>query len=596
MRAVPSKNLLLAAVLLGGLVACSDPVEEGGGGAPGGATDADVRSAILITLDTTRADALSCYGKYPGVTPRLDAVAEESVLYEYAHTVVPITLPSHASMLTGLYPHRHTVRDNGYNPLPQSANTLAEAARAAGHQTAAIVASAAVDPAFGLNQGFDSFDAPGRTGQDRSSSHFSERPAPEIVDETLAWLAARDRERPFFLWAHFFDPHGPYEPPEEYLNVTEEYEVYYGEVAFMDRELGRLFDALRAEGILEQATLMVLGDHGEALGEHDELTHCFFTYESTLHVPFLVRYPDGYRRGERSREVVSVVDVYPTLAEAMGLPAAEGIDGQSLYRRTIPDDRGVYFETYSGYLSFGWSPLVGWIDAQGKYLHSTDPQLFDLAADPSESNDLLAAGEVDVTRYLRAIGEAWARDVLEGGEETVTDHELLQTLSDLGYLGGGMSTSDLPHPLEEMEGPSPTSMTEVFARVQHGMTLMNAGAYQEAKAIFEEILAEHDRNWFVLDVLANCLIKLQRYAEAIPHLERLVQETPGRPGVFFNLGSCFVATGRTDEGIELMIRGIEMDGSDPFLLRDLVMTLRHVGRTEEAAEYDRRLRKLLSGR
>jgi arylsulfatase A-like enzyme len=581
-----ARSSLVGILFLGGLCACS-----------GGDENSDERSAILITLDTTRADALSCYGVYPDVTPILDTVAEESVVYEFAHTVVPITLPAHSSMLTGLYPIRHTVRDNGYNPLPRSANTLAEVAQAAGHQTAAIVASAAVDPAFGLDQGFDSFDAPSRSGADRSNSHFAERPAPEVVDEALAWLAARDRSRPFFLWVHLFDPHGPYEPPEEFLSVTERNGVYYGEVAYMDDELGRFFHLLREQGVLDSATLLVVGDHGEALGEHDELTHCFYTYESTLKVPFLLRYPDGHRSGERSSEVVSVVDVYPTLAEAMQLPAAPGIDGMSLYRRRVPEDRGVYFETYSGFLSFGWSPLVGWLDAKGKYLHSSEPQFFDLAADPGETRNMLEEGEHDVSAYLRAIGEVAGREVLEGGGESITDKELLQHLSDLGYVvGGGASPTDLPHPLEDGGLPSPASMTEIFARVQYGMTLMNANAYQEAKTVFEAILEENDRNWFVLDVLSNCLIKLQRYPQALPHLELLVQETPARAGIFFNLGACYVATGRSEEGVELMIRGIELDDSDPFLMRDLVMTLRRMGRKEQADEYDRRLRKLLSGR
>jgi choline-sulfatase len=558
------------------------------------ASEPDSRSALLITLDTTRWDALGCYDVYDKVTPVLDRIAEESVVFETAYTVTPITLPAHASMLTGLYPLRHGIRDNGFQPLPASAHTLAESVEEAGHQTAAFVSSAVLDRAFGLDQGFEVFRTPQRSTTE-SSVHFSERLAPDVVEDAVRWLRERDRERPFFLWVHLFDPHVPYQPPVELRSLTPKNGEYYGEVAFMDRSLGVLFDELRGDGTLDRLTVLVVGDHGESLKEHREETHSFFCYDSTLRVPFLIRYPDGYRAGERSREIVSVVDVEPTLREAMGQSASGEIDGRSLFRRIIPADRGVYFESYSGHVNFGWSPITGWVDSRGKYIHSSSPEYYRRGGDLDETENVFTEGAVEVMEGRRAIAECAAREVLEAPTGTATSEKLVEALQGLGYVASGPLPTGIPHPLAETGLPSPVSMVDAYYDCQRALAFLDQGQLIAAKDLFEKVLERNPKNWLALDRLALCFINMQRPRDAVPILELLVQEGPQRAGTYYNLGLCYSVAGRRVEAIDLMKRASELDPAEPIFLRDIVKLLREEGLAEEAREYDRELRRVLTG-
>jgi len=258
------------------------------------------RSALLITLDTTRADVLGPYGGPPGLAPTIERMAREGVVFERAYSVAPLTQPSHASMMTGLWPPVHGVRENGLNALPPAAETVAERARARGLQTAAFVAAVVLDAAFGLDQGFDTYVGPARKGES-TTSHVAELPGDVVVDRALAWLSARERRKPFFLWVHLFDPHGPYTPPPAYQRQgrNEATSLYAGEVSFADAQVGRLLDALRADGTLEETFVLLVADHGEAFGEHGEPTHGAYVWDTTLHVPLILRYPHGARAGER---------------------------------------------------------------------------------------------------------------------------------------------------------------------------------------------------------------------------------------------------------------------------------------------------------
>jgi len=542
-------------------------------------------STVLVTLDTTRADALGCYGS-PVPTPALDRLAREGVVYENAHTVAPLTLPAHASMLTGLYPPRHTLRENSLWPLPASARTLAEEARAAGYETAAFVAAVVLDERFGLQQGFDVYDAPVREAG-RRSTHAVERPGDEVASAAAAWLAQRDPTRRFFLWMHLFDPHGPFAPPQRFRTGALAGNPYLGEVAAADAAVGILLDALEENGELGRALVLVVGDHGEGLGDHGEESHGALCYESTMRVPFLLRFPDGSRAGERSREVVSVVDVHPTLAEAMGLPSDATLDGESLLRR-VPAERGVYFESYSGFLSYGWSPLSGWLDAEGKYLHSSQPQLFDLAADPGEASDLLEAGERDAARYRDAIAEVAGREPLEASGESL-DAGALEDVRALGYAGIGADPESLPHPLAPSDLPSPQSRKDALARALSAMELVNAGRAREAEPLLVSVLEENPRNAFALDRLALARMHQGRFEEAIEPLQRMLADGPPWAFSHYNLGLCLVETGRRERALESLRTALALDPGIRSTVDALVESLRQRGRQEEADYYERGL-------
>jgi arylsulfatase A-like enzyme len=544
-------------------------------------------SALLITLDTTRADALGCYGNpTAGVSPNLDALARQGTLYLNAHSVAPLTLPAHASMLTGLVPARHGIRNNGPWLLPQSARTLAEAAREGGYQTAAFVAAVVLDRAFALDQGFETYVGPASpAGSGRYE--VASLSAREMVERAIAWLGARDPERPFFLWLHLFDPHQPYAPPPEFMTPEIGWDTYLGEIAAMDHEIGRLLAHLREEALLPSTVILVVGDHGEALGAHGEETHGVLCYEPSLRVPFLLVRPDGARAGERTSAQVSVTDVAPTLAAAMGVALPPELDGWNLWDGDPPAARGVYFESYMGYLELAASPLAGWIDAGGKYLESSAPEFYRLDSDPrEETSDLEVA---DVERYRGAMAWTLARSPL-APEESALDDSLLAGIRALGYAGGA-SNSLLPSPLEKSARPSPQEMIPQLAELVRAAGLVDAGQHENALAIVQPLAAAHPEMSRALALEATCLIALGRTREAIEPLQRYLELAPGRALEHYNLGVCLKDAGRTEEAIASFRRALELEPARPGWLPGFVAYLRQAGKEADAAEIEGRYRE-----
>ena len=570
-RLTPPMRTGIALLLGAALVSCSRE--------PAG------HSALLITLDTTRADALGCFGnRTQGVSPNLDALTQLGILYVSAHSVAPLTLPAHASMLTGLVPPRHGIRNNGPWLLPQSARTLAEAAREAGYQTAAFVAAVVLDRAFALDQGFETYSGPSNA----ATQHYevASLSAREVVDRAIAWLALRDRARPFFLWVHLFEPHQPYVPPPQFMTPDMGTDTYLGEIATMDHEIGRLLGHLQANALLASTAILVAGDHGEALGEKGEETHGVLCYEQSLHVPFILVRPDGARAGERSRAQVSVADVAPTLAEAMGVTLADGLDGTSLWSGDPPETRGVYFESYMGYLELASSPLAGWIDSGGKYLESSAPEFYRLGADPLEqTSDLEAA---DVERYRAAIAGVLARPPLPL-EESALDESLLAGIRALGYAAGA-SQAELPNPLEKSTRPSPRALMSELSELVRAAGLVDANKYGEALAVVSPLVDAHPEMTRALALEATCLIALGRHAEALEPLQRYLQLAPGRAAEHYNLGLCLRSAGRTEEAIASFERALELEPAKPVWLPAFVAYLRQSGRETEAAAVEQRYR------
>ncbi len=565
------RRLALAPCLAAALAACGD------------APPPQRTSVLLVTLDTTRPDALGAWGGPAGATPTLDALARESVVYDAAFTVAPLTQPAHASMLTGLWPPRHGVRMNGTTTLPAEARTLAELAREAGWQTGAFVGALVLDPAFGLDQGFERYEAPAR-GFGSGSTHIEDRPAAEVVDGALAWLGARDRSRPFLAWVHLFDPHGPYEPPERFRLGRAPRTLYQGELAYLDRELARLFHPL-LDGP-DAPLVLVVADHGEAFGEHGEETHGIFCYDTTLRVPLLVRRPDRARAGERSDEVVSVVDVYATLADAMGL-AAPASDGVSLLAGRVPEGRGVYFESYQGYLAYGTSPLAGWLDARGKYLHSAAPELFDWRNDPGEEHDLARARADALGGYRAALARVAAAPALAAAPSAGTA-ELADALRGLGYAAAGGEARALPAPLEATGArPSPAAEREAIADTLRGQELANQGRYEEAEAALRDALARMPENVSAQDHLATVLMRRGALEEALGLLRRVTRDGPGWAGSWFNLGSVLRELERPEEALDPLRRAVLAKPTEALFRSALADTLRALGREEEARAVER---------
>jgi arylsulfatase A-like enzyme len=538
-------------------------------GSCGSSEAVDAHSVVLVTLDTTRTDALDSFGGTRGVAPRLDALARESVRYLEARTVAPLTLPAHASMFTGLYPPALGVRANGPACLSEEATTVAERAAAAGYQTAGFVGGLSLDRAWGAAQGFQTWTQPVES-ELRVLGAISDRPAGEVVDDALRWFSARDRSRPFFLWVHVFDAHAPYLAPEPYLSRARG-SPYYAEVARADEALGRLFDALGVDGFFESGFTCVVADHGEALGEHGEDTHGLHLWDSTLRVPFFVRYAGGERAGEESREVVSVVDVGPTLLEAMRLAPPEGLDGVSLFRRSVPAGRGTYFESLSGWARFRWSPLCGWIDEHAKYVHGSKR----LTLPRSDPGELQAVEDPRaVERALAGMRKALARPPLESRALARGPN---RAVAELGYGDAGEFEPDYPDPLAPCDLPSPDERLQEYREFTAAQTLNQTQRSAEAAEKLEKLLASNPASVHALDELAIALVETKQWERAVDVLQARAKLPPDRLSTHQKLVQCYLELGNAAGARTHTLRALEL----------LIEAHERRGEPEKAAQYRR---------
>lgn len=397
--------------------------------------DQPARRVLLVTLDTVRADRLGAYGNPDGLTPVLDTLAREGAVFTNAAAHVPITTPSHASILTGLLPPTHGVRDNGTFALPETATTVTETLKAAGFATHAVLASFALDRRFGLAQGFDSYDD--AIGAEHGLR--AERSADDVVSRALAWFDQASRPT-WFLWLHLYDAHHPYLPPAP-LAERFAHAPYDGEIAFVDRELGRLFAELRRRDLWDDTLVVVVADHGEALGEHGERFHGTLLYDATVRVPLLVKWPG---RGPRGRFPTSVgtYDIAPTILAATGLTSsAPSVPGRDLAALVRDPEAGrqVYVESLTSELHYGWSRLTALRTERFKLIRGARLELYDHVADPAESTDIsrerdeLAAGLASDLEHQEASGD--------GGGSRAIDPEAAEKLAALGYVSAGGSSA-----------------------------------------------------------------------------------------------------------------------------------------------------------
>jgi len=401
---------------------------------------------VLISIDTLRSDRLPAYG-YNGVeTPAIDALRRDGVLFEHAYTHVPLTLPAHVSLLTGLLPPAHGVRDNlGYRVDAATAPLLQQTLKEAGYATGAGVSTFVLRRATGISSGFDFYEDsielrphPGGPGV-----QAVQRPGGETLEAVQPWLRSVT-ERPFFLFFHIFEPHTPYDPPAEYAARYES--AYDGEVAAADAVVGDLLDELRDLGVYDRALIVFLSDHGEGLGDHGEAEHGVFLYRSALQVPLILKLPKSERAGESVDRTVQLIDVYPTLVTALGLPADNRLQGATLLAQEggSSDNKPIYSETLYPRLHFGWSDLAAVIVGRHHFIDAPLPELYDLFSDPDELDNLVGSkGEIEAE--LKKTLNAFDRRI---EAPTSTDLETRRRLEALGYIGEStLSQADaLPDP------------------------------------------------------------------------------------------------------------------------------------------------------
>lgn len=552
--------------------------------APG---DARGYNLLLVTLDTVRWDHIGCYGSTEARTPHIDALMGHGFRFDQAIASTPLTLPSHATILTGLYPPAHGARDNGRYIVGPEVESIAEAFRDAGYRTGAFVGCFVLDRRYGLDQGFDAYDF--RTGSGRyrpSMVDFNERSATEVSDAAIAWLrdpAVSAGGAPFFLWVHYFDPHLPYLSP---LQERPEFlgRPYDAEIAYADQELGRLLAELDRLGARERTLVLLVADHGESLGEHEEATHGMFLYESTLRVPFLLSCPGLFTGPSVAREqLAGLVDVAPTVRSLFGLPAAAS-DGLDLLQPEAPRTRALYLETLHPYHSAGWSPLYGLRTPEEKLIRAPVPELYDLAADPRELRNLYARSRSAerLERELSALQELWA-DAPDRSREL--DAEERERLASLGYV------SSAGDPVRRTLA-DPKSMMGLFNDGARAEELYMQGRYAEASEIAARVVADCDGcvqairvlafarlrmgdpqagidllrergealgDLFLQRSLAQALILTQRFAEAGAVLDAYAALAPRDGEVWILRGDILVMQQRTGEARQAYQRAAEID-------------------------------------
>jgi arylsulfatase A-like enzyme/Tfp pilus assembly protein PilF len=443
---------------------------------------------LVITIDTLRADRLSPYGYDNAYTPAAARLAREGVLFRSAYTPVPLTLPAHASLFTGLQPFTHGVRDNA-SVLSEEAVTLAEVFAREGYATGGFVGAFVLDSRWGLARGFDHyFDDFVVPAAERVAMASIQRPADEVWEAAKPWLQDNAQRR-FFLWLHFFDPHSPYCPPEPFASRFAK-EPYDGEIAYADSVVDKILNELEQSGLLERTVVALLSDHGEGLGEHGESEHGLLTYDSTLRVPWIMRLPGGEASGAEIELPVGLVDVFPTLLDLFGFHVSGPIDGTSRLNQLRNPSSGrpgvLYAESLYPRLHFGWSELLSIRTEQFKYIRAPQPQLYDYVADPNETRNL-AVGRAETVarleRMLTELAEGWDSEPYA----TTVDGAAQGALRALGYVAGSAMV-DFSASGEAL--PDPTEKITTFERLLEARRLLYAGNDREGVALLHTLLDE----------------------------------------------------------------------------------------------------------
>jgi choline-sulfatase len=503
---------------------------------------------VLLTLDTTRADHLGCYGSRDAATPRLDALAKSGVRFQNAYSPVPLTCPAHASMLTGLIPRHHGVHDNGSFVLSESPTTLAEVFVDAGYRTGAFVSAFVLDRRFGLARGFATYEDDVRDGG-RDNVEASV-PSAVTVDRAIAWLR-RDHERPLFIWVHFYDPHFPYAAPEPFASRYKD-RPYDGEIAYMDAQVGRLLDAVAER---HRPTLVAaIGDHGESLGEHGELTHSYFIYDATQHVPLLLALPGHLPAAETVAPVVRGIDLMPTLLELAGLQVPGELDGQSLVPlitgRSRVEPGPAYMESYHPRLWWGAGELLGLRTGPWLFIQSKRPELYDTTLDPGELRNVASQHPAELARFRASVqgivGEGEGEGDPLAARQTL-DPDAEARLRALGYAGAGAPATADTHDL-----PDAKDNAGLLSGHTRANQLLVAGKKQEALEVFRETLKLNPRSASIRMAMGSLLVELGRPAEALPILAELSLEDRGNENAALGVARCLILDGRKAEALKTL--------------------------------------------
>jgi choline-sulfatase len=576
-----------------------------GGASTPKATSAPSSSAkppniILITLDTTRADRMGFLGSKRGLTPNLDVLATQSVVFTRAYAQVPLTTPSHAVLLTGTYPQYNHLDDLA-QPLRAELPYLPDLLHERGYHTAAFVGSIVLDPesggAPGFDRGFDIYDANfhnSKPGEDRYQS--LERRAEDVANHAMGWLS-HHQQTPFFMWLHFYDPHEPYDPPQPFKAhyVSEPYD---GEIAYTDSVVGGVMEVLRQHGLYQNTVIAVAADHGEAFGEHGEKYHGIFLYDETIHVPLLLKLPGEKFAGKRVESRVALADVAPSLLQAARIAIPSTMQGKSLFplmdapkstgsKESKSPDRAIYSESDYAHRAFGWSELRSWRVQKYLYVQAPKKELYDQVSDPDSLKNLATAAKAVTETLDGQLSDFRMKTSSAAVEQAELDPAQQENLRALGYLGSGSENSNSG----DKALVDPKDKVDFVNKLHQAIFVLEADRYEEAFADLRDITQQFPSDAGTANLeFGRALVHREQYQEAVPILRAAVEKMPDSSTAHYQLGLALVKTGQWEAALAEIQAAVERKPTSAqlhYYLAAVHTRLRHV--PEATKEYEKAL-------
>jgi arylsulfatase A-like enzyme/Flp pilus assembly protein TadD len=553
-------------------------------------------NVVLITIDTVRADHVGCYGDREAHTPNLDSLAREGILFQTAVTSVPLTFPAHCSILTGTYPTLNGVRDNLGYILGDAPPTLATLLKPKGYVTAAFVSAEVLDTQRGLSRGFDTYSSPFRRKIGWNKPAVVDpgelrRPADKVVHDALAWMSLqpRGRDKPFFVWIHFYDPHLPYDPPPRFRAMLSN--PYDAEIAYADEAMGNFLAYLKEHGLYDSTLIVAASDHGESFGEHGEHAHGYFIYDTTLLVPLIIKPPAGSAiTPRRINTPVRTVDIAPTLLQMLGFPSAASMQGTSLLslmlgKSSNSPSSGAYCETYYPN-EFGWSALRALRTDRFKYIDAPKPELYDLRADPEEVHNLYATQRATALEFKSQFASLMTR---------VTPKQLpprppvsagdIEALASLGYVGTSSPLS-APRPGQSLPDPKDMLATEIL--MTSVINLTGQGKCADVIPTLTRLTAQQP-SWVLGQMtLAKCQMATRRFDAAESTLDAALRLHPDNVEAQFYRGATRYQQGRIGDALADLLPLAQALPDDPYEHFYLGSIYEQQGKSEQAlAEFQK---------
>lgn len=558
---------------------------------------------LLITVDTLRADRLGCYGYAAAKTPTMDALAGRGIRFARAYANAPLTLPSHATLLTGLLPMATGLHVNGSGAgggaLPDDLPTLATLLQARGYRTGAFVSAAVLNMRYGLNRGFDTYEdrLPVLGTLSGEAATLLERRGDKTRELVQSWLGTLEG-KPFFAWVHFFDPHHPYEAPAPYGDQSAH--PYDGEVAFVDAQIATLLGHLEHLKLDRNTIVVLVGDHGEGLSEHEEREHGLFVYNSTLHVPFILALPEAAGAGQVVETPVGLVDVMPTLLALLGLAGPDVLDGRNLTPAWRGEGLGaepVYAESEYPQWAFGWAPLYALVTHRWKYIDAPQPEMFDLSVDPTELQNVYAEHPQIAAEMQSVISAIRTRKTHRTAAPAPVDEEARRQLAALGYAGSSSAPTEAP---ARTDLRNPKEMLVVYYALMDGMYRLQkgdfVGAVEKLELLTSEPQAVTGFSDSALDAtlanLGDAYLGAQRFVDAENAFRASLRSAPADGRCLTGLAIAQRSQGRLDSALETLNKAAEVAPNYADVQRELASIFSHVGDMPRAIEHWRKFGEL----